>query len=356
MRKKIGEREVCLIGIIGAIILGAVCAFIALFFTFCANAKADQSTAQEMSIAESDSALSVPQETSSQNQTEQTNSEEIFAEIVPVSGISLSTYEVSLVVGQNQMPIVTMSPDNASDKGEIWTSSNESVATVNDMGLITGVSEGNCVVTVTSVSNPQVSTQVQVSVTEPAQSAAEEPVSTAVSIESTKVKDEQAPAPAVTETWGTPQHKGENQVYGTVRCDAAGINAPLVWGYGRLDDNSIVCQGADTNIFGTDGVKILASHNNGIFANLQNVSKGDRFVIQTDYGNYIYEVIACDIGTMQQDGWNGNLPTGNIFRDDGSYIIEFGSSENILYAYTCYPFGSTGDTNKRFVVTAIPVS
>lgn len=84
---------------------------------------------------------------------------------VEVESISLSTYSVELQVGQSKMPIVTMLPENASDKGEIWTSSDTDIAVVNELGNITAISEGNCIVTVTSVQNPLVSADVEVTVT-----------------------------------------------------------------------------------------------------------------------------------------------------------------------------------------------
>ena len=83
---------------------------------------------------------------------------------VQVTGITLTTYAVTLNLGQSQMPIVTMTPGNAADKGEIWTSSDPNVATVDGLGRITGVAPGSCVVTVTSTSNPAVSAQVAVTV------------------------------------------------------------------------------------------------------------------------------------------------------------------------------------------------
>ena len=81
-----------------------------------------------------------------------------------VEEIQLTTYQVSLTVGQRQMPIVTMLPAQAPDKGEIWTSSDPSVATVSELGSIYGVAEGSCTVTVTSSANPAVSAQVAVTV------------------------------------------------------------------------------------------------------------------------------------------------------------------------------------------------
>jgi hypothetical protein len=62
------------------------------------------------------------------------------------------------------MPIVTMSPYNATNKGEIWQSSDTNVATVNYLGNIKAVSVGNCTVTVTSTDNSSVFATVNVTV------------------------------------------------------------------------------------------------------------------------------------------------------------------------------------------------
>ena len=83
---------------------------------------------------------------------------------VSVTGITLTTYEVNLAAGDSQMPWVTMYPANATDKGEIWTSSDTSVATVDMYGNITGVGTGSCTVTVKSKDNPSVYADVAVKV------------------------------------------------------------------------------------------------------------------------------------------------------------------------------------------------
>ena len=82
-----------------------------------------------------------------------------------VSSISLDKYNVVVQVGQSDMPWVTMYPETAENKGEIWTSNNTEIATVNTYGKITGVNEGDCQVTVRSSDNPDVKAVVDVSVT-----------------------------------------------------------------------------------------------------------------------------------------------------------------------------------------------
>lgn len=79
-----------------------------------------------------------------------------------ITSISLSMTEVNLTVGQKKMPIVTMTPSTSSKKNEIWKSSDESIATVDRLGNITGVKEGVCTVTVTSEYTPTVSADVKV--------------------------------------------------------------------------------------------------------------------------------------------------------------------------------------------------
>lgn len=81
-----------------------------------------------------------------------------------VTGIELTFYDVTLSQGEHKMPIVTMSPQNAPDKSEIWTSSDESVAKVDGLGNITAVGEGTCVVTVASAASPDVTAKVNVTV------------------------------------------------------------------------------------------------------------------------------------------------------------------------------------------------
>lgn len=83
---------------------------------------------------------------------------------VHVESIKLDKYEVKIKIGEKDMPMVTMLPENAEDKSEIWESSDKSVATVNKYGNITGVGEGECTVTVTSADNKSVSAKVKVTV------------------------------------------------------------------------------------------------------------------------------------------------------------------------------------------------
>ncbi len=117
--------------------------------------------------ADGDSAPERPDSTDSDAESDaesETTAPETEESAVRVESITLDKYEVNIEVGNTDMPWVTMLPEDAADKSELWESSDESVATVNYYGRITGVSAGECTVTVTSKDNPEVSATVKVNV------------------------------------------------------------------------------------------------------------------------------------------------------------------------------------------------
>lgn len=141
--------------------------------------EAAESTSTEISDTEESSTETARQTEETQTETESTEAVRAggepeddvkientdTSEEVGVESISLTFYSVSLSVGERKMPIVTMSPADASDKSEIWESSDASVADVDGLGNITAVSEGDCTVRVTSAQNPDVFAEVEVTVT-----------------------------------------------------------------------------------------------------------------------------------------------------------------------------------------------
>lgn len=75
-------------------------------------------------------------------------------EKVPVTGIEITTEGLSLGIGGTTTLKYKFTPENATDKGVTWTSSNTTVATVDEDGKITGLKEGTTTITVISVDNP----------------------------------------------------------------------------------------------------------------------------------------------------------------------------------------------------------
>ena len=83
-----------------------------------------------------------------------------------VREISLDRNALTLEVGEGALSAnVTMLPPTAEDKREIWISSDESIATVDGQGWVTGKSAGSCTITVVSANNPEVKATVEVTVT-----------------------------------------------------------------------------------------------------------------------------------------------------------------------------------------------
>lgn len=66
-----------------------------------------------------------------------------------VTGLSLDKTSASMKVGESIQLVATILPENATDKNVIWSSSDESVATVTD-GNVTAVSLGTCTIMATS--------------------------------------------------------------------------------------------------------------------------------------------------------------------------------------------------------------
>ena len=68
---------------------------------------------------------------------------------IPVSAISLDKTEVAMNPDDNVMLTATIAPENASNKSVLWSSSDESIATVKD-GEVTALKVGEAVITATS--------------------------------------------------------------------------------------------------------------------------------------------------------------------------------------------------------------
>lgn len=68
----------------------------------------------------------------------------------PVVNVSISPSEVEIIKGTQYRLIVTFTPSRPDNTNVTWVSSNESVVTVDDTGIITGVKGGQAVVSVVS--------------------------------------------------------------------------------------------------------------------------------------------------------------------------------------------------------------
>lgn len=160
-----------------------------------------------------------------------------------------------------------------------------------------------------------------------------------------------APTPepaAATSVWGDVAPAAWGQAYGTITCDAIGLNSSLIWG----DDQSLlnqrdgVYQYPGSYQVGVTGGHLLCAHNDSVFSLLQYVSIGDNFVVDTDYGKYVYSVTLAKPGYVSSDA-------STVIADDGTVLVNFTDGIDKLIMYTCYPFGYYSPTNQRYVVQAV---
>lgn len=70
--------------------------------------------------------------------------------IIHVTSVSLDETTLNMETGDRYTLLATVLPSDASDKSVNWSSSNESVVTVNNKGKITAVSAGQAIITVTT--------------------------------------------------------------------------------------------------------------------------------------------------------------------------------------------------------------
>lgn len=72
----------------------------------------------------------------------------VKAVVIPVKSISLNKTEIELTEGTSFQLEATIDPENATDKNLTWTTSNKSVATVSENGLVSALKKGTASITV----------------------------------------------------------------------------------------------------------------------------------------------------------------------------------------------------------------
>ena len=83
---------------------------------------------------------------------------------VPITHITLSQSSATLLEEESLTLTATVAPDNATDKTLTWSSSNPSVATVDNMGKVTAIALGTTTITATANDGSGVSAQCEVTV------------------------------------------------------------------------------------------------------------------------------------------------------------------------------------------------
>lgn len=122
--------------------------------------------------------------------------------------------------------------------------------------------------------------------------------------------------------------------YAELKIESAGIVSPIYVG----DSEEILLQGTGQyygSVFpGEKGNTVLVGHRNSVFKTLGKAKIGDEIIMETSYGDYIYEII------------DTKITTGT----DQSILAQ--TDEAILTVYTCYPFDYIGHSPDRYSVIA----
>ena len=122
--------------------------------TLTATVKPDNATNKTVTWSSSDSGIASVDETgkviaiTEGTATITVKAEEKTAEckvtvFIPVTSIELDKTELALNPGETATLVATIKPDNATDKTVIWTSSDSSIASVDNTGKVTAVKEGS---------------------------------------------------------------------------------------------------------------------------------------------------------------------------------------------------------------------
>jgi uncharacterized protein YjdB len=79
----------------------------------------------------------------------------VTQQTIPVTGVTLNMINMNINVNQQNVPLTaTVMPANASNIAIKWRSSDSTVATVTQLGLVTGLKVGSCLITASSQADP----------------------------------------------------------------------------------------------------------------------------------------------------------------------------------------------------------
>lgn len=81
----------------------------------------------------------------------------VTASSIPVSSISLNKTSATLYLNQTVQLTATVSPSNATDRSIVWSTSDNSIASVTSTGLVTAIAPGNAIITASTADGSNLS-------------------------------------------------------------------------------------------------------------------------------------------------------------------------------------------------------
>jgi sortase A len=144
------------------------------------------------------------------------------------------------------------------------------------------------------------------------------------------------PARELQAEYGQYPEKGDR--VGTITLESLGISWPIFEGTQEAQLSKGVGHYIGSVLPGVLDNTILSGHQSTVFARLGDLEKGDRVIIKTDAGIFVYSVTGFQV----------------VDRSDQTVIQP--TDEPTLTLTTCYPFGAIGNTTEAYIVTAELVS
>lgn len=125
---------------------------------------------------------------------------------------------------------------------------------------------------------------------------------------------------------------------GTITFETLGISWPIFEGTEEAELAQGVGHFLGSVLPGIQDNTILSGHQNTVFARLGELTKGDRILVETEAGVFVYAMTNFEV----------------VDRADQTVIQP--SKDATLTLTTCYPFGAIGNTTDAYIVTATLVS
>ena len=136
--------------------------------------------------------------------------------------------------------------------------------------------------------------------------------------------------------YDTYPEKGDK--VGTITLESLGLSWPIFEGTQEAQLSQGVGHYIGSVLPGVIDNSILSGHQSTVFARLGELEKGDRILIETDAGIFVYVITTFEV----------------VDRSDQTVIQP--SDDATLTLTTCYPFGAIGSTTEAYIVTADLVS
>jgi len=143
-------------------------------------------------------------------------------------------------------------------------------------------------------------------------------------------------APEPLAEYDTYPEKGDK--VGTITLESLGLSWPIFEGTQEAQLSKGVGHYIGSVLPGVIDNSILSGHQSTVFARLGELEKGDRILIETDAGIFVYVITTFEV----------------VDRSDQTVIQP--SDDATLTLTTCYPFGAIGSTTEAYIVIADLVS